>query len=126
MKYFDLHGFENVYLEDSYVLSFEVGINFLEIALDLVLTESHLLFNIPEPGFQYCYKSAFIIFNRIELLKWSNKNLRGSIDTNGEIDFGNIDSFFFENGHYYLEGDWGDLDIVSEPPTLKIQSDSYS
>ena len=37
-----------------------------------------------------------------------------------ETDYGNIDEFYLTNGHYYLSGDWGELEIISAPPVLTL------
>jgi hypothetical protein len=34
-------------------------------------------------------------------------------DESGEEDLGNIDIFTAESDHYYLEGDWGSVEIES-------------
>ena len=43
-----------------------------------------------------------------------------AVDVTREIDFGNIDRFYFFGGHYYLSGEWGELDVVSAAPTIEF------
>jgi hypothetical protein len=125
MEYYKLPGFENVYLEDSYVLGFEEEQDLIRILLDLVLTEDHPQYHIPLQGEQYCYKRAYITFNHVKSAIWVNKALRKYRDVNEETDYGNIDRLLFSNDHYYLEGDWGKLDIISSPAVVTILNGSY-
>ena len=47
------------------------------------------------------------------------------LDANNEIDFGNIDEFFYEDEFYNLSGDWGTLKIQSAKPIIKYNG-NYS
>ncbi len=123
MKYYEFPGFENIYLEDSYVLGFEEKQGLMRILLDLVLTKDHSSYHDPLSNEQYCYKRAYITFSDITSSIWVSKTLKEYAYVDEEVDYGNIDSFLFDNGHYYLEGDWGRLDIVSSPPVVTMFSD---
>ena len=103
--YYEFEGFQNVYLEDSFVLEIRESQNEFLLILEVVLTEKHPLYRLPEPHEMYCYKMAMIDFPDIKTIEWDAKNSSKYLDANGENDLGNIDSFFFEGDHYFLMGD---------------------
>jgi hypothetical protein len=41
-------------------------------------------------------------------------------NANKEIDYENIDTFIFSDDKYHLCGDWGKIEIISEPPRIEI------
>lgn len=55
-QYFDLRGFEAVYLEDSFVLGVTATPGLLVVDLDVVLTEDHPSYTPPPPEEHYCYR----------------------------------------------------------------------
>ena len=115
-EYYELQGFENAYLEDSYVLNVLEKENEIEFVLDVVLTENHPLFTTPRENEQYCYKRGRITFtNVIEY-----RSTQAFVDAHKEIDYGNIDEFFEENGNYHLSGDWGKMMINSSLPEMLL------
>ena len=44
-----------------------------------------------------------------------------NIDKNREVDMGNIDSFHFFDDKYYLEGDWGKLELQSKNVSIVFE-----
>ena len=118
--YYRLPGFEAVYLEDSYVLDIRANADSVDIFLDAVLTEQHAQYITPKPTEQYCYRSAHIYFSDVKKVTWVEKSMTPYKDPNGEVDYGNIDTFYFADGHYHLAGDWGVLDIVSPRPRFEL------
>ncbi len=58
LDYFNFPGFENIYLEDSYVLEIKTNSTSVEILLEAVLTEQHSLYTNPKNDEQYCYKKS--------------------------------------------------------------------
>ncbi len=119
LDYFNFEGFENFYLEDSYVLEIKVGSETIEILIDAVLTEQHSLYTNPKANEQYCCKKIVIHFLNAETISWIERRMIPSTDANGEIDFGNIDEFYLENDFYHLSGDLGELKIKSAKPTIE-------
>lgn len=109
--YVGIPGFENLYLEDSWVLGIAATPGRLEFRLDLVLTQDHPLYHEPLPNEVYCHARGSIAFVDVDELTWSHQGARPATDATGEVDFGNIDSFTWIPGRYELDGDWGDLVI---------------
>jgi len=107
----------HLYLEDSYVLGIRIGGHSLEFELEAVLCEAHELYHPPDANTQYCYRTGILHFPGLIALKWKEIRFLRSIDADGQIDFGNIDSFWEEDdGSYYLVGDWGEVDVKSGVP----------
>jgi hypothetical protein len=122
IPYYQLEGLEHVYLEDSYVLDIRTTSTSVEFSLCVVLTEEHRLYRSPLPGEQYCYRSGLLCFSNVERVEWMEKSIVPSTDATGTVDYGNIDEFYLSDGHYYLSGDWGRLEIKSSPPSLEVQN----
>jgi len=122
MPYTQLPGFEHVYLEDSYVLDLQINRSSVEFSLLVVLLEQHRLYKPPTPDEQYCYRSGWLRFPNVERTEWLEKSVKPYTDATGTVDYGNIDEFFAVDRHYYIRGDWGELEIVSSPPMLQIEN----
>jgi len=112
------NDFSKVYLEDSYVLEVKENTNAIEFLMEFVLTEKHPDYAPPKPNEQYCYKKGEIIFSNIKHINWIEQSFNPIEDADGEIDYGNIDSFVFEDGKYHLEGEWGEVLIESDTPKI--------
>ncbi len=119
MKHYpELPGFENVYLEDSWVLAVTAGPDEFRLRLDMVLTEQHPRWTPPKPDEVYCYTSASVVFSEPRSVEWTRLPGRPSTDATGETDWGNIDSFVWDGSRYGLEGDWGAVTIEGDAPQL--------
>ena len=122
VPYYQLSGLENVYLEDSYVLGIQIIPSSVEFSLSVVLTEQHPLYSPPLPGERYCHRSGMLRFPNVKRVQWLEKSMMQYTDATGEVDYGNIDEFYLVDGHYYLSGDWGTLEVWSPPPSLEIEN----
>jgi hypothetical protein len=122
IPYYQFEGLEHVYLEDSYVLDIRTDPMSVEFSLCVVLTEEHPLYRSPLSGEQYCYRRGLLRFSHVERVEWMEKSIMSSTDATGAVDYGNIDEFYLADGHYYLSGDWGRLEIKSLPPSLEVQN----
>ena len=120
IDYGDFEGFEDVYLEDSYVLNISESSGMVEFEIEVVLREGHSQYSPPKSGEQYCYRRASIVFPSLKKADWQDRSFVPSVDKDGEVDYGNIDSFYLENDVYHLVGDWGKVLISSRPPTLRF------
>lgn len=118
--YRELAALRGVYLEESYVLDIEAHPASLVVVLDLVLTVEHLDYRDPIDGEQYCYRRGSLTFGGISECRWSEQGRPPAVDATGERDYGNIDTFEWDNGRYILEGDWGHLDIRADQVELVL------
>jgi hypothetical protein len=112
VNYSVLPGLDGVYLEDSFVLGIGETSDELVFDLDAVLTPSHPSYAPPHPGDQYCYRRGALLF-RTDKISWLGRSQTRFHDESGEEDLGNIDIFTAEGDHYYLEGDWGSVELES-------------
>jgi len=108
-------------LEDSYVLGIDANKKSAIFTIEFVLTEKHADYKPPIKGQKYCYKKGKLKFENCEKVNWSRVNHVRNLDKNLEIDMGNIDVFTFDENRYFLSGDWGEVEIVSE----KVAVDFY-
>lgn len=118
--YTSIPGFENIYLEDSFVLDIEAHPGLLRLRLDAVLTEDHPEYSAPGPDEQYCYRSALIQFNGVTRLHWLASSFRPAVDANDEIDYGGIDQFGRDGDTYVLAGDFGQIDVEASGCTIEF------
>ena len=114
-NYYDWEGFADIYLEDSFVLGIYESSNEISFIVEAVLTENHPIYTPPESDEQYCYKKGKIVFQGLKCVKWISRNETPFKDVSGEEDYGNIDVFQLSNDHYFLSGDWGELEVTSSP-----------
>ena len=122
-SYWLIPGFEDLYLEDSWVLSIEAGPSSLSLLMDLVLRESHPDYRTPSRDERYCYRKGLIRFDGVSELTWKSKSMRPAIDASGEEDFGSIDQFEEIGDRYLVSGDFGTIEVTSEAPVVELLSD---
>lgn len=110
-SYENIKVLKDVYLEDSYVTSIKADEVTLEFGIELVLKPEHEKFLSPAANETYCYKYAILKFEKATSIRWKRIVMMASIDKNGSVDFGNIDSFTFDADTFHLEGDWGEVEV---------------
>lgn len=110
-------GFEDLYLEDSYLLGIETN-SAVDMLVEAVLRETHPMYTPPKPGERYSYRTLVIHFPEVKSVEWINKRMTPTRDPDGSVDYGNIDEFHLMDGRYHIKGDWGELAIVSAPPQV--------
>jgi len=123
MRYDEQACLTEIYLEDSYVLAIEEGESTLVFAMDLVLLESHPFYKKPSAGERYCYRRAEILFRETECVSWQKRNDLVSVDADGEVDLGNIDTFVADGRNYLLSGDWGTVSVTCDALMVKFHHD---
>ncbi|MHB8060036.1 MAG: hypothetical protein ACYDHO_04305 [Gaiellaceae bacterium] len=121
--YIELEDFSSYYLEDSWVLGVEAHPGSLEFRLDLVLTPEHAAYAAPRPGEVYCYRHGRLRFLDVKRLIWDDQGAPPAIDASGELDYGNIDSFEWEDGRFILEGGWGKVEIQAGTVQIELEED---
>ncbi|PIR55489.1 hypothetical protein COU74_00950 [Candidatus Peregrinibacteria bacterium CG10_big_fil_rev_8_21_14_0_10_36_19] len=114
-NYIKIKDFENIYLEDSWIVDIIVKPSKIEIYLEIVLTTGHINYKAPSKTDQYCYQKGIIMFDEIKEIYWDQSNIQKSTDSLNNIDYGNIDTFYIQNDfNFYLEGGLGVLKIKCE------------
>ncbi|MEU5320374.1 hypothetical protein AB0G67_27040 [Streptomyces sp. NPDC021056] len=114
-------GFEHVCLEDSYVLGITVQPAVLLLKLDLPLLPGHPHHRAPLPGERACFRQATVTFSSVRDLHWTGQGvIKPAVDASGTVDFGSVDSLTRHDTHYQLLGDWGEIKLESDTPSLCI------
>lgn len=119
-SYSEIPSLDNIYLEDSYVLTLNEDKSRLEWMLEVVLTEQHPNYQLPPSNEYYCYHKALLGFPSVSKIIWHEKHFNLYHDANGDVDYGNIDIFYFQDDVYHLEGDWGRVTMYSGIPYLTL------
>ena len=112
--------FAALYLEDSYVLAISVSSDIIDFRLLTVLLEGHPCYEPPRAGEHACYKEATLRFSGVTVADWDRTNAPPSVDPDGSTDLGNIDFFTFEEGRFFLGGDWGEVHIGAKSLVLSV------
>ena len=121
MAYETVQGFENLYLEDSFVLDVQVTPSVVVFDVDLVLLEAHPSYLEPADGEQYCYRRGTIEFSQVTAVHWTRQGLPPAVDQNSDLDYGGFDQFEVAEGHWLACGNWGDVAIdCSTSPTVTV------
>lgn len=112
---------KHIFLEDSWIRKITETDSEIIFNLEAVLTDKHPDYLLPKQGEQYCYKNALLTFNAITSKVWQQRN-NGTRDANDEIDYGHIDVLGRTNDGFYIEGDFGVLEITTaNPPTFVLK-----
>lgn len=113
---------KNLYLEDSFVLSIDEFEGEIVLSMDFVLNENHPLYSAPSSEENYCYRKGKIKFTEPKVVRWIKRNENRTTDLNGEVDFGNIDTFIkSDDEKYVLSGDWGKLEILPKDIIIEYE-----
>jgi hypothetical protein len=121
VDYPQMDGFENVYLEDSFVLAIEATPARLVLDVELVLTPQHPAYHPPAPDEQNCYARAAIEFRNVRDLAWTGQGTPPAQDASGAKDYGGIDALFRNGSVFHMEGDWGAIDVTSAAPVIWLR-----
>lgn len=122
-SYWTVPGFDDLYLEDSWVLSIRSSESTLVIEVDLVLRESHPEYRPPRPGEQYCYRRGRISFNNVTSISWTKRGAPPAVDGLGEQDLGSFDEFWVDGGGSRISGDFGVIVVVADQPLAELLAD---
>lgn len=98
-------------LEESYVLGVTVEPGLVCFTMDFALGSDHPKYSPPEAPASYSARTGTLIFTDVSSLTWTGQGAPPATDASGERDYGNIDSLQWDEGHYSLEGDWGQMQV---------------
>jgi hypothetical protein len=118
--YWSIPGFENLYLEDSWVLDITARPGVLELVVDLVLREPHPSYEPPKTGEQYCHRRGVVRFQGVSSLRWEGQGSVPAVDATGERDYGSVDALRMTDDAYVVEGDFGRIAVASAPPSVEL------
>jgi hypothetical protein len=120
-SYRELPGVTEIVLEESYVLGVKAEPGELIFDVEFVLTQNHPAYSPPPPSERECFRRGSLRLIGIKRLVWDDQGAPPATDASGEIDFGHIDSFEWEDGHYLLAGDWGRIDATAQEVEVRLE-----
>ncbi len=115
-------GFDQVVLEESFVLNLKTTMSFVEFPMEFAVNQKYPYYTAPpeDSEYEYTYRRGRIFFPNMEQIRWTSR-IQPYIDpASGSVDYGAIDYFYRVGDWYYLAGYWGELEIQSGPPLLEI------
>ena len=117
-SYPEIAQLSGLLLEESYVLDIEARPGLVRFELDIVLTPEHPQYLSPSAEEQHCFRRGRMEFLRVRRVVWADQGAPPARDAAGEVDFGNIDSFTWNDLGYELEGSWGRMEVQAEEVVL--------
>lgn len=113
-------GFNQVVLEESFVLNLKTTMSFVDFQMNFAVNEQYPQHTPPEEELDFSYRTGRIFFPNMEQVRWQSR-IQPYIDPGtGSVDYGAIDYFYRVENTYFLAGYWGELEIVCGPPILEI------
>jgi hypothetical protein len=122
-QYTELPQLAAIYLEDSWVLDVVARPSLVRFDLDLVLTPEHPEHSPIRPGEQHCYRRGRIEFTGVRRVLWTEQGAQPATDASGTTDYGNIDSFLYDEIGYHLEGSWGRMELQADDVRVSLGED---
>jgi hypothetical protein len=114
-------GLAGVYLEASYVTAIHEAANVV-FELDAVVTPDRPEYRQPRPGEQYCYAAATQTFHQPSKVDRVRRSMVRSIDADGLMDLGNIDTLTQSGNSFRLTRDWGEVVVRADEPPLFLMT----
>ena len=119
--YFEaIPALRDVDLENSWLIDFTESATSIRMTIEAVLSKRHPLYHPPVDGEALCYRDAVLVFDGITSTAWSNKVFAKNTGPGGEVDYGNIDSFYQDEDGWCIGGEWGRLRVACETVTFRL------
>lgn len=112
--YWDLQGFEQLYLEDSYVWGVEETSEAFILRMLLVLREGHAEWRPPLPNQQYCYRDGQIRFEHPTDVDWVERTFEATTNLDGSVDYGNVHAIEADGQMFRIYADFGQVRLRAE------------
>ena len=132
--YSKLPQFSKYDIENSYLLDVRED-DSIEFTVNSPLTYAHPVYEYQRtlwtkiqdalvrdlPPYQNTMRWAkiLIIFPKVRSVQWIQKTMRPTVDADGTVDYGSIDCFTVEGEKSHLSGDWGEVEIISDPVEVR-------
>lgn len=107
-------------LEESWVLRIQALPGTLEIDIDLTYAASHPELRPPRSGEAHYGRVGVVHFAGVRSLTWTKQGVKAAVGPDGQIDWGAIDAFLWEDGIFHLEGDFGVIDLECAALTVEV------
>ena len=127
MDYSKLPQFAKYDVENGFLLDVREG-DSIEFMVDAALTYAHPLnqrtlwakivdaLTRELPPYQYTpsWAKIRIVFPKVKSVHWVKRTMKPTVDPDGSVDYGSIDSFVIDGDRSHLSGKWGEVEIVSD------------
>ena len=109
---------EHFAFEDSHILDVRESDQELCFEVEAVMTPDHPRWSQPKPGEVHAYLVVDVIFAQPRRIEWVEKRMKPITGPDGEIDYGNIDSFVWRPSWFEIQGEFGHVRVDADPPTV--------
>ena len=118
-RYPQINGLDQIYLEDSYVLTIAESPDAVVFEMEFVLREAHPRYRGPRDGEQYCYRRGTLTFPKVRSVGWKRRTVH---EGKPRDDLGNIDTLEdLGSGQFHVVGDWGEVLINGDDPCVLLE-----
>lgn len=118
--YTELRGFEDLVLEESYVLAIRAVPGGVVFEVEFALTRGHPAYTAPSPSETECFRVGQLRFIDVRRLVWDRQGAPPATDASGELDHGHIDALAWDDGHFRLHGDWGTMEVTAARAEVEL------
>jgi hypothetical protein len=134
VDYSKLPPFAKYHLEDGFLLHVRED-DCVEFTVEAALTYAHPVYEYQRtlwpkildalvrdlPPYQSTMRWAkiLIVFPKARRVRWIKRTMKPTIDPNGSVDYGSIYCLTVENDISHLSGDWGEVEIISDPVEVR-------
>jgi len=118
-----ISDFDNVLVEDTFVLAWQRSANCLVFDVIVSLLPTHPNYESPKPGEWACYKKGNLRFSAVTNVNGllSPEDTANTTDPDGSVDYGTIDLLERQrDGRFRLVGDFGDVLVDADDVSLAI------
>jgi len=118
-----IESFDNILLEDSFVLSWHQEANVLTFRVLASLLQSHTDASMPVAGEWACYKPGIIEFSGVTSVNGllPQESVISTTDPDGSLDYGTIDGLSQTGpGEYRIIGDFGVVTVAAHDVSLTL------
>jgi hypothetical protein len=134
VDYSKLPQFAKYHLEDGFLLDVRED-DCVEFTVEAALTYAHpvyeyyrtlwtkildaLVRDLPPYQSTMRWAKILIVFPKARSVRWIKRTMKPTIDPDGSVDYGSIFCFTVENDTSHLSGDWGEVEIISDPVEVR-------
>ena len=118
-----IDAFDNILLEDTFVLSWDQGADSLTFQVLASLLQSHPNASPPASGEWACYKPGVLRFSGVTSVHGllPHSSVTPITDPDGSVDYGTIDSLaLIGRGEYRIAGEFGVVTVAARELSLVL------
>ncbi len=118
-----IEAFDNILLEDTFVLSWHQGTDSLTFHVLASLLQSHPDASPPAAGDWACYRPGILEFSGVSAIRGllPQESVVSTTDPDGSVDFGTIDDLALVGpGEYRIVGEFGVVTVAAREVSLAL------